>query len=339
MPSRSFPLTLPGRGGATRSPAVLFALRGARLAVAIAFCGILFGVGAAVISGFATRFSVSSILVLSSLLGIAAAGQTMVVLLGGIDLSIPYVIGVADVVGAELTQRGTPFWESVLVVLAIAFAIGLFNGFVSAGLGIHPLIVTLGVGFVVQGGVQIWTGGQPSGLAPGWLTSAIIPGRRTGPIPFPPIVVFWMGFALLVLLLLRGTIFGQRLYAVGANPQAARLALVSPVRVWALTFGVSAVCAAVAGLLLLGFSGSALATIGDPYLFLSVGAVVVGGTSLLGGRGGYGGTVAGAIILTELTTILIGVGLPDALQQVFLGIIIVLVVSIYGREPHVRNTV
>jgi ribose transport system permease protein len=313
--------------------------RGVRLVVAVALGGLLFGVGAVVISGFATRFSISAILVLSSLLGIAAAGQTLVVLLGGIDLSIPFVIGVADVIGAELTQRGTPFWQTALLVLAIAFAIGVFNGAVSAGLGIHPLIVTLGVGFVVQGAVQIWTGGQPSGLAPNWLTQAIIPGRRTGPIPFPPVVVFWAGFALLLVLLLRGTVFGRRLYSVGANPQAARLSLVNPVRIWALTFGLSAVCAAVAGLLLLGFSGSALATIGDPYLFLSVGAVVVGGTSLLGGRGGYGGTVAGAIILTELTTILIGVGLPDPLQQVFLGVIIVLVVTIYGREAHVRSTV
>ena len=322
-----------------RSPSMLTARRGARLATAVVLGVVLFGIGAVVIAGFASRFSISAILVLSSLLGIAAAGQTFVVLLGGVDLSIPFVIGVADVIGAELTQRGTPFWESVLIVLAIAFAIGLFNGAVSAGLGIHPLIVTLGVGYMVQGAVQMWTGGQPSGLAPDWLTRAIIPGRRTGPIPFPPVVVFWVGFALLVLLLLRGTVFGRRLYAVGANPQAARLSLVSPVRLWSLTFGLSAVCAAVAGLLLLGFSGSALATIGDPYLFLSVGAVVVGGTSLLGGRGGYGGTVAGAIILTELTTILIGVGLPDALQQVFLGIIIVLMVSIYGREAHVRSTV
>jgi ribose transport system permease protein len=322
-----------------RSLSTVPARRGAPLAIAVVLTCVLFGIGAVVISGFATRFSISAILVLSSLLGIAAAGQTFVVLLGGVDLSIPFVIGVADVIGAELTQRGTPFAETALIVLAIAFAIGLFNGAVSAGLGIHPLIVTLGVGFVVQGAVQIWTGGQPSGLAPNWLTNAIIPGRNTGPIPFPPVVVFWAGFAVLVILLLRGTVFGRRVYAVGANPQAARLSLVSPVRVWAVTFGISGMCAATAGLLLLGFSGSALASIGDPYLFRSVGAVVVGGTSLLGGRGGYGGTVAGAIILTELTTILIGVGLPDALQQVFLGIIIVLVVSIYGREAHVRSTV
>lgn len=314
-------------------------VRGAPLAIAVALIGVLFGIGTIVIQGYASRFNVSSILVLGSLLGIAAAGQAIVVLLGGIDLSIPYVIGVADVVGAELTQRGWPFWATALLVLAIAFSIGVVSGGVSASLGIHPLIVTLGVGFVVQGGVQIWTGGRPSGLAPDWLTRAVIPGRSVGPFPFPPLVLFWAGFTLLLLFLLRATVLGRRIYAVGANPEAARLALVSPVRIWSLAFGLSAVCAAIAGLLLLGFTGSALATIGDQYLFLSVGAVVVGGTSLLGGRGGYGGTVAGALMLTQLTTILIGVGLPDALQRVFLGIIIVAVVSVYGREAQIRTTV
>src|ERR1700752_673199 len=111
-----------------RSLSTVPARRGAPLAIAVVLTCVLFGVGAVVISGFATRFSISAILVLSSLLGIAAAGQTFVVLLGGVDLSIPFVIGVADVIGAELTQRGTPFAETALIVLAIAFAIGLFNG-------------------------------------------------------------------------------------------------------------------------------------------------------------------------------------------------------------------
>jgi len=112
---------------------------------------------------------------------------------------------------------------------------------------------------------------------------------------------------------------------------------VKPVKVWTLSFGLSAVFAALCGIFFLGFTEAALPTVGDPYLFLAIGAVVIGGTSLLGGKGGYGRTVIGAIVLTELTTILLGIGLPQSLEQVFLGMIIIIAVAIYGRDPHVRT--
>jgi ribose transport system permease protein len=240
------------------------------------------------------------------------------------------------VVAAELTQRGWSFPETAAFVLLIALAIGAVNGVISAGLGVHPLIVTLGVGYLVQGGVQVWTGGTPSGSAPGWMGNFVSPGATTGPIPLAPIVLLWFLVGATIILLLRYTVFGRQLYAVGSNPQAAKLALVNPIKIWTLTFALSAGCAALAGLLLLGFTGSAFAGVGDPYLFLSVGAVVIGGTSLVGGRGGYAGTMAGAVILTELTTILVGFNYSGAQEQVFLGVIIVLVVLLYGRESHIR---
>jgi ribose transport system permease protein len=308
----------------------------APLGIALVLIVVLFVVGALQIQGLATRYGINSMLVLASLLGIAAAGQTMVVVLGGIDLSIPFVIGLADVVAAELTARGWPFWRTALLVLAIALLLGAFSGVVSARLHIHPLIVTLGVGYLVQGGVQIWTGGTPSGSAPGWMSSFVSPGATTGPIPVAPIVLLWLVLGALIILALRRTVFGRQLYAVGSNRRAAELALINPLLIWSVTFALSAACAALAGLLLLGFTGSAFAGVGDPYLFLSIGAVVIGGTSLVGGRGGYEGTMAGALILTELTTILVGFNLSGAQEQVFLGLIIVLVVLAYGRELHVR---
>jgi ribose transport system permease protein len=288
------------------------------------------------IDGLASAYGINSMLVLASLLGIAATGQTIAVLLGGIDLSIPFVIGFADVVAAELTQHRWPFWQTVALLLAISLAIGATCGLISAGLKVHPLIVTLGVGYLVQGGVQTWTGGTPSGSAPGWMSNFVSPGATTGPIPLAPIVLLWAVVGVVIILLLRLTTFGRRLYAVGSNPRAARLALINPVRVWTLTFALSAGCAALAGILLLGFTGSAFAGVGDPYLFLSVGAVVIGGTSLIGGRGGYAGTMAGAIILTELTTILTGFNVSGAQEQLILGLVIVLVVLVYGRESHIR---
>ena len=142
-----------------------------------------------------------------------------------------------------------------------------------------------------------------------------------------------------MIVLLTGTVYGRRLYALGSNPRAARLALVDPVRTWTITFALSAGFAALAGILLLGFSGSAYAAVGAPYLFQTVAAVVIGGTVLIGGRGGYLGTVAGALCLIELTTVLVGLGLQPPLVQSTLGVAIVVLVSIYGREPHVRELV
>jgi len=308
----------------------------APLGISVVLIVALFIFGSVRISGLATAYGINSMLILASLLGVAAIGQTLAVLLGGIDLSIPFVIGFADVVAAELTQRGWPFGLTVLLVLTATLLIGALNGLISAGLGVHPLIVTLGVGYLIQGGVQIWTGGTPSGSAPGWLGTFVSPGATTGPIPLAPIVLLWLGVGISIILVLRYSTFGRQLYAVGSNPVAARLALVRPTAIWASAFALSGACAGLAGLLLLGFTGSAFAGVGDPYLFLSVGAVVIGGTSLVGGRGGYAGTMAGAIILTELTTILVGFNFSGAQEQVFLGLIIVLVVLVYGREAHVR---
>jgi ribose transport system permease protein len=306
------------------------------LLIAVVLIFALFAFASWRIDGLASQYGINSILVLASLLGVAAIGQTLAVILGGIDLSIPFMIGFADVVAAELTQHGLPFWQTTLVVLVVALAIGGFNGLIASGLGIHPLIVTLGVGYLVQGAVQIWTGGTPSGTAPDWMGNVISPGVTTGPIPVAPVVLFWALLSLLIIWILRSTVFGRQLYATGSNREAARLALVRPVVIWTIAFALSAFFAAVAGLLQLGFTGSAFAGVGDPYLFLSVGAVVVGGTSLVGGLGGYAGTVAGAIILTELTTILVGFNFSGAQEQVFLGLIILLVVLLYGREVHVR---
>jgi len=111
------------------------------------------------------------------------------------------------------------------------------------------------------------------------------------------------------------------------------------VRVWAAAYALSALFAALAGVLLLGFTGSAYGEVGQPYLFQTIAAVVIGGTALVGGRGGVAGTIAGALVLTELNTILIGLGLTPAMVEAALGAVIIALVSLYGREAHVRTTI
>ena len=120
---------------------------------------------------------------------------------------------------------------------------------------------------------------------------------------------------------------------------AAPLALIDPVAMWTATYAISACFAATAGVLLLGFTGSAYGDVGQPYLFQTIAAVVIGGTTLVGGRGGLAGTLAGALVLTEINTLLIGLGLTPSMVEAALGLVIIVLVSLYGREEHVRNTI
>ena len=278
-------------------------------------------------------------LVLATLLGIAAIGQTLVIIIGGIDLSIPFVIGFANVVAASLYGDGMPFILVLPIVVGLSMMVGAFNGALSSTLAIHPLIVTLGTGTALQGAVQLWTAGFPAGAAPSYVTKFVSIGGTIGPVPVPWLIPAFIVLAALIILALSRTVYGRRLYALGSNPRAARLALVDPIRMWTITFALSAGFAALAGILLLGFSGAAYARVGEPYLFQTIAAVVIGGTALVGGAGGYLGTIAGALCLIELATVLVGLGLKPPLVRSTLGVTIVALVAIYGREPHVRELI
>ena len=317
----------------------LFATTNARVVGAFCVAALLHLAGTVLIPGYSAPFAIRAMLVLASLLAVASIGQTLVVIMGGIDLSIPFVIGFANVVAAQLYGDG---WNFVLVcslVGVLAILIGGLNGLIARSLDIQPLIVTLGVGMVVQGLVLLWTAGFPSGSAPQAVSSFVSIGGSAGPLPVPWLVPSLIVVAALVVLVLERTPYGRRLYALGSNPGAAPLALIDPVRMWMITYAASAFFAAVAGVLLLGFTGSAYGDVGQPYLFQTIAAVVVGGAALVGGRGSYLGTIAGVLVLTEINTLLIGLGFQPSAVQAALGLIIVLLVSLYGRERHVSTTI
>ncbi|KQV01426.1 ABC transporter permease [Mesorhizobium sp. Root102] len=317
----------------------LFATSNARVVGAFCVAALLHLAGTVLIPGYSAPFAIRAMLVLASLLAVASIGQTLVVIMGGIDLSIPFVIGFANVVAAQLYGDG---WNFVLVcglVGVLALVIGGLNGLISRSLDIQPLIVTLGIGMVVQGLVLLWTAGFPSGSAPQAVSSFVSIGGSAGPLPVPWLVPSLVVLAALVVLVLERTPYGRRLYALGSNPGAAPLALIDPVRMWVVTYAASAFFAAVAGVLLLGFTGSAYGDVGQPYLFQTIAAVVVGGAALVGGRGSYLGTIAGVLVLTEINTLLIGLGFQPSAVQAALGVIIVLLVSLYGRERHVSTTI
>lgn len=312
---------------------------GKRVAAAILLAIALHIAGSILIEGYSSEFTIRSMLVLASFLGVASIGQTLVVLIGGIDLSTPFVIGFANVVAAQLYGDGMSFVLVCAIVGVLALVIGAFNGALSSTLAIHPLIVTLGVGTAIQGAVLLWTAGFPAGSAPESVTTFVSIGGRAGPLPVPWLVPAFLVLIAIMSVVLARTPFGRRLYAVGSNPRAAPYALISPRAVWTATYALSALFAATAGVLLLGFTGSAYGDVGQPYLFQTIAAVVIGGTTLVGGRGGLIGTAAGSIVLIEINTLLIGLGLSPAMVEAALGVLIVALVSLYGREPHVRATI
>lgn len=301
---------------------------------------VLFVIGSIVVNGFTSSANVSSILVLGTFLGVAAAGQTLVVIVGGIDLSIAATIGFGEVAMTVLYGQGYAVWEVLLLLAGCAVVIGVVNGGLVSMFRVPPLIVSLGVGFMVEGAVLIWTsGGLAQGKTPSEFARMASVASTIGPIPIPPVVLIWLGLGAVVLVIQRFTTFGRQLYALGSNPEAAHFALVPRNQVWIAAYVTSAAAGLLAGVLLSGFAGGADFAVGTPYLFNSIAAVVVGGTLLLGGSGGYGRTVIGSLVVIEIGTILVGLGFDSALQETMLGVFIILVVGIAGRGPRLRTQI
>ena len=299
----------------------------------------LFLYGAATIEGFSSEITVDSMLVLAALLGLAALGQTLVLILGGIDFSVPGHIAMGAIVVSEL--YGARHWSAPLAIALVAVAAGVLGaatGWICHRWRIQPLIVTLGIGAISAGAAIAWTQGHLTGAAPPFLTTLTTATGTTFGLAVPPVVALWALVAVAVALLLHRTAPGRRLYATGANPRAAALARIDTKRVWVVVFAASACLSALTGCLLAGFAG-ADQTVGDPYLFSSLTAVIVGGTTFMGARGDYTHTVVGALILTVLTTILVGKGYGQADQQIVFGVLILLVVAGYGRERRLRDRV
>jgi ribose transport system permease protein len=284
------------------------------------------------IPGYFSKASIISLLIFASLLGLSSLGQTMTIIAGGIDLSIPAVIGLSDIIVTQLYYQHWSLPVIFLAIAALAILIGTISAVASVLLRVHSLITTFGMSLIVSGIALEWSNGATSGLVPGWLTSSVSVIGKTGPIPVPAIIFVWAAGSVLAVFFMNRTRIGRETYALGANAVAARLATVRSTWVQVVVFSISALCAAMVGIFLAGYSGIPDPTVGEPYFFQTITAVVIGGTSLLGGRGGYLRTVLGALIVAELTTLLVGVGFNASFQELALGIIVILLTSSYGRE-------
>jgi len=262
-------------------------------------------------------------------LAILAGCQTLTMLTGGIDLSVGAVASMAGFVVATFVH-GQGLGTGLAVALVAAVLIGLVNGIGVGIFRVHPLIMTLGMSLVVLGldnAWQILTLQTFTGVAEELRTLGS--GRSLEVLP-NSLAVF-LPVAILILLSLRRTGFGRLLYAVGDNPIATRLSGARAWQVLILLYVISAILAAVAGLLISGLTNVASVQLADSLILPSVAAAVIGGTSIFGGRGGYGGTIVGALILTVLSSLLSSLGYPEAVRQVLFGAIIVAVAAAYTR--------
>jgi ribose transport system permease protein len=300
---------------------------------------VLFVYGTYTIEDFASGANIRAMLVLAAILGMASIGQTLVFIVGGLDLSISGYLSAAAIALSQLC--GVDHWPFVpaFVAILIVFALlGALTGWICQTFSIQPLIVTLGMGSIALGAVVVWVNNEINGSAPAFLSNLSAVDGTTFGLPVPPIVVIWGVVAILLAAVLHRTVAGRWLYATGANPRAAALARVPIRRVWVTVFAASAMFSAIAGVLLAGFAG-ADQSIGDPYLFEGLTAIIVGGTTVMGARGDYTHTVVGALILTELGALLTARSLDSADQQIIYGVIILLVVAAYGRETRLRDRV
>jgi len=307
-----------------------------RVAYALMAAAAILLTGAVLHPGFASWTSMRAILVVASFIGFVAAGQMLVVLIGGIDLSVPWVINGAAIVVTTVSQgRDARAVPVVLLALAMGATVGLVNGMGVAWLAVPAVVMTLGMNGVLQGlslGLSKGlTCGSCSSYAPEPLRRLVV-GRVAG---IPTELFVWLGVGLLLTAVLTLTTFGRRVYAVGNNPRAAYLSGVGVRAVTVALYALSGVFAALAGIALVAFGGQASLGLGDPYLFESIAAVVVGGVSILGGRGNYAGVAAGSVTLVALVTLLQAEQVPEYGRSIIYGLVILAILFTYGRERSV----
>ena len=203
----------------------------------------------------------------------------------------------------------------------------MINGLAIAATGVPPIIMTLAVNVILQGSILLLTGGAPTASAPPALRFLAV-GRIAD---IPVVLVLWAMLAVVATTLLSKTTFGRYLYALGSNATVARYSGVPILRTVVLSYTLSGFTAALVGMLLTGYSGQAYLGMGDPYLFTSIAAVAIGGTSIMGGSGHYIGTIAGAFLLTILTALLPALNLSSGALQIVYGVVILVTVSL-GSE-------
>lgn len=305
---------------------------------------ILFLLSGLLPQGFGSDLNVAqaqatNIVRLAVFLGVIAAGQTLVIISGseGIDLSAGSVVTLTAILTYVIVNGADArVLPALFISLAVGGLVGFLNGVGITYLRISPFVMTLGMAGVVSGAIIVITHGNVSGRVAPIMTRLI--ARPLSPnLQIPNAVIIWILFGILMWLLLERSTFGRNLFAIGVNRVTAKLSGVNVTGTNLVTYSLAGALAGFGGFLLVGNTGVVHLQLGQPFLFPSIAAVAVGGTLLSGGKGSYWGTMAGAIVLTLITSLLTTMQMPESVRRMVLGGTLLILISIYGRQRSLRQ--
>ena len=274
---------------------------------------------------FLSAYNLSVVVRQAAFVGLVALGQTLVLLVGGIDLSVGAGAGLSSIVGAiALTQWGVPPWMVIPFTMAFGFALGAINGVFVAWLRLNPFIVTLATWEIFAGLTLVITKGYP--IRP--LGESFTIYGKGEPFGIPVPVLIFVAVALILIWMLTQTRFGRNIFAVGGNRDAAILAGIPARRVEFIAFGLSGMLASIAGILFASRMDAAQPSVGEGWLMGAITAAILGGTSLRGGQGSIVGTVMGALLLTVLANGTVLMNVSGFWQRVIVGAVVLIAVLV-----------
>jgi ribose transport system permease protein len=328
-----------GRGDQDEAPGRLRALRSLvsrdqrRILYAAAAAVLLFAIGGAVRPGFASLDGIGAVLTIACFVGLVAAGQTFVILIGGIDLSVPWTLnGAAILMMSTAASSDERMPLALLTTLGMGAVVGLCNGVGIAVFGVPAVVMTLGMNGVIEGLTLGLSGGLTCPSCAAYAPPLLQAAARGTLLGIPAILYLWLAVIVLASFVLSWTRFGRSTYAIGNNARASFLAGINVTSTTIILYVLSGLFASLAGIMLLGFGSQASLGLGDPYLFQSIAAAVIGGVYITGGRGHYLGTVAGAVTLVALVSVLMALSMPEYGRNITYGVVILILLLLYGRE-------
>lgn len=275
---------------------------------------------------FASQYNISTLSRTIAFTTIVAFGQTLVLLTGGIDLSVAGVAGMSGILSAWLmVNTSIPALLCIAIVLVLAFLSGSINGLLITKMSMVPFVVTLATGSIFTGIIYVVTKGSPIMGMPQSIT-ILGRGMLFGVIPYPAIAMAILGIGLIYVL--KFTPFGRYIYAVGDNENAARIAGIKVAQVTTLVYGLSAMMAAIAGILITCRLGTAQPTVGSDWVMPSVTAACIGGTSLSGGRGGIIGSIVGGTFMGVISNAIVVMEISPYWEKVIIGVVILIAIAI-----------
>lgn len=266
-------------------------------------------------------------------LGFMAAGQAIVIISGGFDMSISSVVTLSTIIASASAQRGYSAAVSITLALLACVAVGVFNASGVTFLRIPPMIMTLATVSLIEGILLVaTTGTPPSGVNP-----AIVEMSKGTLLPgIPNVILIYAAFIALAIWFMMYSKWGRRIYGIGTNEKASWLSGVGIFPMKFMIYIISSVCGGISGIMLLGYMGSTYLTIGAPYQMFTVAATVMGGIAITGGKGSFVGIVAGTFLISAIKDILTVAKISPAGRELFQGLLILLVILAYGREKKQR---